>query len=141
MGLEYLSSIGVQHPINYSTQDFETEIKKITGGKAVDVIFDAVGGGSVKKGIRCLAAGGRIVCYGAADITDKNIFGKINTLLGFGFYHPISLMSSSKAIIGINMLRIADSKPAMLQHCLESVVRLTNEGVFKPMVGPISCRC
>lgn len=40
----------------------------MTKGKGVDVIFDAVGGKSVKKGIRALAAGGRMVCYGAAGI-------------------------------------------------------------------------
>ncbi len=135
--LQYLSSLGVQHPINYTTQDFETEAKRITNGKGVDVIFDAVGGASVKKGFRSLAAGGRIVCYGAADMSDKNIFGKIKAGLGFGFYHPAMLMMPSKSIIGINMLRIADNKPAVLQRCLTNVVRLTEEGVFKPTIGKV----
>lgn len=47
--LNYLTSLGVQHPINYVSNDFEKEIKNVTGGKGVDVIFDAVGGKSVKK--------------------------------------------------------------------------------------------
>ena len=50
--INYLQALGVQHPINHTTQDFETEIKKHTNGKGVDVIFDAVGGSSVKKGFR-----------------------------------------------------------------------------------------
>ena len=135
--LQYLSSLGVHHAINYTKENFEEKIKSLTGGKGVDVIFDAVGGASVKKGFRSLAAGGRIICYGAADMSDKNIFGKIKAALGFGFYHPVMLMMPSKSIIGINMLSIADEKPAVIQRCLEAVVRLYNEGVFVPTIGKI----
>jgi NADPH2:quinone reductase len=135
--LAYLQSLGVQHPINYNTQDFEQEVKKLTGGKGVDAVFDAVGGSSIKKGFRSLAAGGRLVCYGASAMTDKNIFGKIGAALGFGFYHPLMLMVPSKAIIGINMLRIADEKPAIIERCLKAVVELTNEGIFTPTVSKV----
>ena len=135
--MDYLQSLGVQHPINYNAQDFEAEIKKLTAGKGVDAIFDAVGGTSVKKGFRSLGAGGRLVCYGAAAMTDKNIFGKIGAALGFGFYHPLMLMMPSKTIIGVNMLRIADEKPAIIQRCLAAVVQLTKERVFTPTVSKI----
>ena len=135
--MDYLRSIGVDHPIQYTLKDFEKMVMEITNGKGVDTIFDAVGGSSVKKGFRSLAAGGRIVCYGAAEMSDKNLFGKINAALGFGFYHPAMLMTPSKSIIGINMLRIADHKPAMIQKCLESVISLTKEGVFTPLIVKI----
>ena len=135
--IKHLSSLGVHHPVNYNKDDFALVIKSLTGGKGVDVIFDAVGGASVKKGIRSLAAGGRIVCYGASALTDKNIFGKIKTALGFGFYHPVMLMMPSKSIIGINMLSIADEKPAVIQRCLEAVIKLYNEGVFIPTISKV----
>ena len=112
-------------------------MKRITDGKGVDVIFDAVGGSYMKKGFRSLAPGGRIVCYGAADISDRNIFGKISTLLGFGIYHPLQFMNTSKALIGVNMLRIADNNPARLKRSLDNVVRLHDEGVFKPLIGRV----
>lgn len=132
---QYLSALGVQHPINYSTGDFEKIIKERTGSKGVDMIFDAVGGISVKKGFRSLGAGGRLVCYGAAAMNGTNIFGKIKAALGFGFYHPLMLMMPSKSIIGVNMLNIADEKPEVIQRCLQAVVQLTNEGIFKPALG------
>jgi NADPH:quinone reductase-like Zn-dependent oxidoreductase len=135
--IKMLTEAGVHHPINYITDDFENEINRITNGGGVDVIFDAVGGSYVKKGFRALSPGGRIVCYGAADISGKNIFGKISTLLGFGIYHPIQFMNTSKALIGVNMLRIADSKPATLKRCLDNVIKLYEEGVFKPHVGKV----
>jgi NADPH:quinone reductase-like Zn-dependent oxidoreductase len=128
--LQYINALGVHHPINYTSHDFEREIKKITEGKGVDVIFDAVGGKSVKKGFRSLASGGRIVCFGAADMNDRNIIGKLKAALDFGIYHPVMFMMASKSMIGINMLRIADDHPLVLQRCLEAVVRLREEGVF-----------
>ncbi len=133
--LKYLTSIGVDHPINYTTHDFEIEINKITNGKGVDVVFDAVGGKSVKKGFRSLGAGGRIVCYGASTMTDKNLFGKLSAAVSFGFYHPFMLLMPSKSILAVNMLRIADSKPEVLQRCLEAVVALVEENIFNPTLG------
>jgi NADPH:quinone reductase-like Zn-dependent oxidoreductase len=135
--LTYLSSLGVHHPINYATKDFEKEINKLTNGKGVDVIFDAVGGKSVKKGFRSLAAGGRLLCYGAADMSNKNLLRKLKIGLDFGFYHPAMLISPSKSILGVNMLRIADNKPFMLQRCLQDVMQLTRLGVFAPTLGKV----
>ena len=135
--LQYLRSMGVHHPINYTSHDFEKVIKKITGGTGVDVIFDAVGGKSVKKGFRLLTSGGRIVCFGAADMSNRNIAGKIKAALDFGIYHPVMLMMPSKSMIGINMLRVADDHPHIIKRCLEGVVRLIEEGIFSPAIGKI----
>ena len=135
--LNYLKQLGVHHAINYNTQDFEKNIKEITHQKGVDVIFDAVGGKSVKKGMRLLAPGGRLVCYGASDISDKNLFGKIKTVLGFGFYHPFMFMMPSKSIIGINMLHIADHQPQVIERCLKKVMKFSADGIFVPTVAKI----
>ena len=135
--IAYLKECGVDHPINYTTTDFDTEIRRINHGQGVDVVFDAVGGASVRKGVKLLNAGGRIVCYGAADFTSKNAFGKLASGLAFGIYHPAMLMMPSKAIIGVNMLRIADDKPRTIQRCLTAVVALTQQGVFRPMLGKV----
>ena len=135
--IQYLSRSGVHHPINYNTHDFEQEIKQLTDGKGVDVIFDAVGGKSVKKGFRLLAAGGRIVCFGAADMNNRNLPGKIKAALGFGIYHPVMFMMASRSMIGINMLRVADEQPLVIQRCLNAVVKLTEAGVFAPSIGKV----
>lgn len=133
--LQHLKNSGVHHAINYSEQDFENEIKKITQGKGVDVIFDAVGGKSVKKGFRCLASAGRIVCFGAADMSGKNLIGKLIAALNFGIYHPVMFMVASKSMIGINMLRVGDDHPETLRRCLEAVATLREDGVFNPAPG------
>src|SRR5262249_54827148 len=49
-----LLELGVAHCIDYNTQDFEAEVKKLTGGKGVDIALDAVGGPSFGKSYRSL---------------------------------------------------------------------------------------
>lgn len=135
--LKYLKELGVQHPINYRSEDFEEKIRKIVGEQGLDAVFDPVGGKSVKKGLNLLGSGGRIVLFGASDMTGANIFGKISTGLGFGFYHPVEFMLASKAMIGVNMLRIGDDRPMVLKRCLENVVKLIDKGVLDPTVAQV----
>lgn len=136
--VQLLKDAGAHHVINTAKDDFDEVIEDLTKGDGVDVIFDAVGASFIRKGIGVLAAGGRIVCYGAADMTDAgNIFSKLGKALQFGIYHPAQFMMTSKSLVAVNMLRIADHKPMVLKRCLENVVRLYDEGVFKPSAGKI----
>ena len=137
--VEHLAKQGVDVPINYKKYDFAKEIKSKSPGRKVDVVFDAVGGKSVKKAYKLLNSGGRLVCYGAASISGRgiNIFKTLAGVAGFGLYHPVQFMMNSKSILGVNMLRIADNKPDVMQYCLEAVVRLYEEGIFKPIGGGI----
>jgi NADPH:quinone reductase len=53
--------LGADHAINYRTQDFADEAKKLTGGAGVNVILDMVAGGYVAREVECLAEDGRLV--------------------------------------------------------------------------------
>jgi NADPH2:quinone reductase len=53
--------LGADHAINYKTSDFVEEVKRLTGGKGVDVILDMVAGDYVAREIDCLADDGRLV--------------------------------------------------------------------------------
>lgn len=135
--VEYLKKLGVQHAINYRKQDFFKEIKKITGDYGLDAVFDAVGGSSAKKGFKLLGSGGKLVLFGAASMTGTNILGKLKMVAGFGLYHPIQFMMSSKTIIGVNMLRIGDDRPQVLKRCLDEVVKLIDKGVLDPKIAKV----
>jgi NADPH:quinone reductase len=52
--------LGADHAVNYKTQDFAAEAKKITGG-GVNVILDMVAGAYVAREVECLAEDGRLV--------------------------------------------------------------------------------
>ncbi len=54
-------ALGAHHAINYKTQDFVEEAKRITAGKGVDVVLDMVAGDYVAREVECLAEDGRLV--------------------------------------------------------------------------------
>lgn len=139
--LQYLRSIGVDFPINYRSEKFEKTIKAYLDKHQVnglDIIFDPIGGSSVKKGFKLLGSGGRMLLFGASSMTNaKNVFSKIGIALGFGIYSPIGLLSPSKSLIGVNMLRIADDKPEVLHRVLKGTVKLFSDGIIAPLEGGV----
>jgi len=58
---------GAAHCINYRTQDFEVEVKKLTGGKGVDVVMDAVGKDTFEGSMNCLKPLGMMISFGNAS--------------------------------------------------------------------------
>ncbi|ART54553.1 NAD(P)H-quinone oxidoreductase [Acidovorax carolinensis] len=54
-------ALGAHHAINYKTQDFVEEAKRITAGKGVDVVLDMIAGDYVAREVDCLAEDGRLV--------------------------------------------------------------------------------
>jgi len=53
--------LGADHAINYKTQDFVQEAKRLTDGRGVDVVLDMVAGDYVAREIEALAEEGRLV--------------------------------------------------------------------------------
>jgi NADPH2:quinone reductase len=58
---EACKKLGADHAINYKTSDFAEEVKRLTGGKGVDVVLDMVAGAYVQREIECMAEDGRLV--------------------------------------------------------------------------------
>lgn len=58
---------GANKIINYSTHDFEAEVKKITKGAGVDVVYDSVGKDTFDKSLNCLKSRGMMVLFGQAS--------------------------------------------------------------------------
>jgi NADPH2:quinone reductase len=57
---------GADETINYATQDMRERIKALTGGKGVDVIYDAVGGAYTEAALRSSAWRARLLVIGFA---------------------------------------------------------------------------
>ncbi|HVQ75587.1 MAG TPA: quinone oxidoreductase [Candidatus Binatia bacterium] len=58
---------GADHTILYTQQDFVAEVKRITGGRGVDVVYDSVGVTTFDKGFDCLRPRGVMALYGASS--------------------------------------------------------------------------
>jgi NADPH2:quinone reductase len=55
---------GADEVIVYSRQDFEAEVKRLTNGRGVDVVYDSVGAATFDKSLNCLTPRGYMVLFG-----------------------------------------------------------------------------
>jgi NADPH2:quinone reductase len=65
--LDLARSYGADVVIDYTTQDFEQEVNRATGGRGVDVVYDAVGKTTFDKSLECVAVRGTLVLYGQSS--------------------------------------------------------------------------
>jgi NADPH:quinone reductase-like Zn-dependent oxidoreductase len=72
---------GVHHPIDYRSQDFKAEVRRLTDGEGVDIVMDAMGPTSFRKDYRILRPGGRLIMYGLSEALDEN--GRFEMRNGF----------------------------------------------------------
>lgn len=58
---------GADEVIVFTTQDFEVEVKRLTGGKGVDVVYDGVGKATFEKNLNVMKMRGMLVLYGMSS--------------------------------------------------------------------------
>src|SRR3954452_20750135 len=129
---------GADHVIDYTKQDFRREGRRISGEKQpLDLVMDAIGGSSFRKSWSLLGAGGRLVCYGASSVMSggqRSVRSIARALATTPVFHPLLMMQSSRAVIGLNMLRLWDAKGSFDEY-LSPLGRWVDEGKLRPVVA------
>jgi alcohol dehydrogenase len=64
---ERVRALGADHIINYRKDRFEPIVRKLTGKKGVDVVFEHVGADTFNGSLLCLKRGGRLTTCGATS--------------------------------------------------------------------------
>ncbi len=134
---EHLRSLGCHHPIDYRTTDYVEEVKKLTGGRGVHAVFDALGGGDWKKGYSILRPAGILVAFGFANVNKggrRSLWHALKQVVKIPKYSPMKLMGDNKAVAGLNLGHLWGEVP-MLQEELLAIRALYEQGVFKPHIG------
>jgi len=107
--------LGADHILNYNKDDILGEIKSVTNGKGIDVVFEHVGQETWEISMKSLARGGRVVTCGATT--------------GYKAYLNLThLFFKQQSILGSTM----GSKSS-----LEGALTLLNEGKIKPVIDRI----
>jgi NADPH:quinone reductase-like Zn-dependent oxidoreductase len=132
---------GVDHPIDYRTQDFADEVRRLTGGEGIDLAFDALGPKSFRKDYRLLREGGRLVMYGYAESESaggRNVPALVAGLARAPFatlpwWKSLAVMNENKGVFGLNML--SWWKREGLDRVLEPLAAELDQGAYDPVVG------
>lgn len=132
---------GVDHPIDYRTQDFEAEVRRITGGKGIDLAFDALGPKSFRKDYRLLRQGGRLVMYGFIEgesASGRNVPALLGVLARMPFatnpwWKSLAVLNENKGVFGLNMLKWWDREG--LDRVLEPLGEGLGKGDYSPVVA------
>jgi NADPH:quinone reductase-like Zn-dependent oxidoreductase len=136
---EFLRGIGVAHCIDYRTQDFLTEVKRLTGGEGVDIVLDAQGGASLAKSYACLRQGGRLFSFGFSRATPgerRALFTIVTEFFRIPRFHPLKLMNENRAVLGVNMNHLS-RRPDLLGRELDGLLDLHAKGVIRPRVDKV----
>jgi len=103
-----LRGFGVDHLIDYRTENFETRVREITKGRGVELILDAVGGDSFKKGYRLLSPTGRLGMFGVSSLApgkEKSMVDMLRMVASMPWFqfNPLTLMNANKGVFGVNL--------------------------------------
>jgi NADPH2:quinone reductase len=107
---------GADEVIVFTRQDFETEVKRLTGGKGVDVVYDGVGKATFEKNLNVMRLRGMLVIYGMssgavppvdpAKLSEKGSLYIARTTLAHFTATREELLARTSALFGM----IADGK-------------------------------
>lgn len=111
---------GADEVINYSSGDFAAEAMRLTGGRGIDLILDAVGA-TIDQGLACLAPFGHLVLYGRSG----------------GVPQPLNLFRlfpKSQKVSGF-ILNTAMAEPAVMRRGIEESLKLIEQKKLRLLVG------
>src|SRR5262249_17407919 len=121
------------------TTDYAEEIRKLTAGKGVDIVLDALGGKDWKKGYDLLRPAGRLIAFGFANMASggkRNIFRVARQAISVPLFTPMSLMDKNRSIAGVNIGHLWDELD-MLREEADALVDLYEKGQIRPHVGHV----
>jgi NADPH:quinone reductase-like Zn-dependent oxidoreductase len=128
---ERIAELGVDHPLDYTKAGWERGLPKF------DLIMDAIGGRSLRRGYDQLRAGGRLVAFGASSAVSgekRNLIAGLGTLARMPRFNMVKQISESKAVIGLNMLSLWKDH-GTLAPWIVPLQALIENGTVQPVVA------
>ena len=113
---------GADAVINYDTQKFADEVLRLTDGRGVDLILDAVGKPTFEEGLRCLAPFGHLILFGRAG-------GPTDPL------NIATLSAKSQKVSGFMVPTVTRNFPEKTRESAERCFTLMRTGRLKLHIG------
>lgn len=136
---DYVRKHGCDHPIDYRNLDYADEVRRLTGGRGVNVVLDALGGKDWQKGYDLLRPAGLLVAFGLANTNTggkRNLLHVLKVLWDVPRWSGRKLLDENKGVAGVNIGHLWEER-AMLREELEAVIALYEAGKVKPHVHKV----
>ncbi len=128
-----IRGFGVDVAHDYRSKGWEKGLES-----SFDLVLDAIGGESFKRSYKLMRPGGRMVAFGASVVQQgekRNLLRAApQALRMFRGFNLIDQMSDSKAIVGLNMLRLWDDRGS-LKPWTDPLEALIEDGTVQPVVS------
>ncbi len=133
---DYVREQGCHHPVDYRSKDYVEEVRRLTGGRGVDLVLDPLGGPDWRRGYGLLRPAGMLVAFGMANVSTggrRNLLHVLGLLLRIPRFSPMKLMNDNRAVAGVNVGHLWDELE-MMRDTLAEVVELYERGAVRPHV-------
>jgi NADPH2:quinone reductase len=120
--LAMAEDLGLDHPVQYTEEDFVDRVNEITDGEGVDLVLDGIGGETTDRSLDALTSFGRMVSFGAAAGEP----GRPNTA---------DLLFGNKKVIGYHLGRAIEQKPMKVMGAVPELTQLLGDGTLEVQVG------
>ena len=119
--LEVARRAGADEAIDYSKDDWVDAVKRLTGGRGADVIYDPVGGDVFEGSMKCIAWNGRLLVIGFAGGVIPEV--KANRIL-----------LKNISVVGLHWGAYAQNEPERVPETFAGLARLYASGHVRPLI-------
>jgi len=133
---DHVRGQGCVHAIDYHTTDYAEEVRRLTDGRGVHVVLDALGAGDWRKGYELLRPAGMLVCFGMANVNKggkRRIFHVLGQLARVPRWSGMKLLDDNRAVAGVNIGHLWHEQQLLLGE-VQALLRLFEEGAIAPHV-------
>ncbi len=121
--LARVQQLGLEHGINYKSNNYEEVVKNLTRGEGVDAVFEMLGGEHTARSLRCLRDFGKVIQYGTAT-------GKSPQL-------DLRAMYAKSASVQGLWLTYLSQKPEIMDPAWKQLSGWIGEGKLAPQIGQV----
>jgi NADPH:quinone reductase len=119
--LEVARARGADHVVLYDREPFRDAVKRITGGRGADVVFDPVGGAIFEDSVRCIAWGARLLVIGFTG--------------GIGLARTNLLLIKGASVLGVRAGEAVRKNPTLGAVRQNALLEWAEAGKIRPNVS------
>ena len=112
---------GADHLVLYGREPFRDAVKRITGGRGADVVFDPVGGAVFEESMRCIAWGARLLVIGFTG--------------GIGLARTNLLLIKGASVLGVRAGEAVRRHPDLAAVRIKALLQWAEAGKIRPHIS------